>query len=127
MGERHRLINARKHSRELRQWIFHRYRLVDMSGTPVDHEEAFFWPYLVQQARGLIQYKKAAEGKRMANRELYPCGLASVQAVVERSVRYPKPLWTMFKASANETVTSFAWSGHSFTVQEVNPPTSNGT
>lgn len=121
--ERVRLIGARNHARKLRRWIFRHYRLVDEKGQAVDYKESFYWPYLVQQTRALLNAKELADKSKCAPRSgYYESSTASVESVVKRSLSKPKALRVLFEKSARRKVCSFAWTGPRFTVVKIVPP-----
>lgn len=120
--ERRCLMFARKRARQLRTWVFCHYELLDEQGEPVDHEQAFFWPYLVQQARALLLYKKQAVAQDIHHLQLgEKCHLKAVKTVLERSLSFPPELWKVYVDSDSEDV-SFAWKGVWFGVRELVTP-----
>ena len=124
-AERLRLINARKHARQLRHWIFQYYQLVDADGNDVDYKTAFYWPYLAQQARALLLYKASAARRNIGHRSMEDCTLKAVMEAIERTVSKPKALSDLYRLST-AIDDSFAWAGPQFTVRKLESPITSG-
>lgn len=119
--EHRRLIYARKRARILRHWIFGHYQLLDERGNLVDYKRAFYWPYLIQQAKVLIRYKS------IQSNSAGHCGLkegdtdTAVLNAVEQSLKHCKELWHTYSENS-DFPTSFSWKGPQFQVCRVDDP-----
>lgn len=114
--ERRRLMYARKRARILRHWLFQQYQLWDAESNLVNYEVDFYWPYLVQQAKALKEYKRKACLQDIGHRDVNePCTPTAVAKVIENSLRRPEALWAIYSTEI-DTLTSFAWGGPTFSV-----------
>jgi hypothetical protein len=121
--EHRRLIYTRKRARILRHWIFSHYQLLDESGDLVDYKRAFYWPYLVQQARALVRYKsiQSNDASLRGFKEGYID--TAVQKAVEQSLQHCEELWNIYNGNG-DFPNSFSWKGLRFQVRKVkDPPT----
>lgn len=124
-AERLRLINARKHARQLCHWIFQYYQLVDMDGNDVDYKTVFYWPYLVQQACALLLYKASTARCNIGHRSMENCTLKAIMEAIERTVSKPKALSDLYRHST-AIDDSFAWAGPRFTIRKLESPITSG-
>jgi len=107
--EHRRLIYTRKRARILRHWIFSCHQLLDENGDLVDYKRAFYWPYLVQQAKALIQYKSDQSNGDIDT---------AVQNAVEQSLQHCEGLWNIYNGNG-DFPPSFSWKGNRFQVRKV--------
>jgi hypothetical protein len=117
--EHRRLIYARKRARILRHWIFRHYQLLDESGNFVDYKRAFYWPYLVQQAKMLIHYKRIQPSGPGCRRE--EGTEAAVLTAVEKSLQHCEELWKIY-CESSDVPTSFSWNGPRFQIRKIEGP-----
>jgi hypothetical protein len=114
--EHRRLIYARKRARILCHWIFSHYQLLDEGGDIVDYRRAFYWPYLVQQAKALVQSNSAG------HRGFKEGGIdTAVKNGVEQSLQHCKELWNIYNEDG-DFPTSFSWKGPQFQVHKAKDP-----
>ena len=120
--ERRRLMYARKRARKLLYWTFDQWQLIDEQKNPVDAMNAFYWPYLVQQARALILYKRTACNNNIQHIEIPDlCTVNAVKNIVEDSIKTPDSLWQLYCNSTTADI-SFTWSGPWFGVSKIANP-----
>jgi hypothetical protein len=120
--ERRRLMYARKRARKVLHWTFDQWELFDEHNQPVNAIEKFYWPYLAQQARALILYKRTASNNGIHHPEIQnDCNINSVKTVVEHSVMTPEPLWRLY-CTSNAVDVTFAWTGTWYMVSKITNP-----
>lgn len=120
--ERRRLMYARKRARKLIYWTFDQWELLDEQGRPVDAMEKFYWPYIAQQARALILYKRTASNNGIRHTEIpNKCTSKSVKSIVENCIMSPEPLWKIY-CQSNAVDITFAWTGIWFGVSKIANP-----
>jgi hypothetical protein len=118
---------ARKRARKLVYWTFDRWKLIDEQGIAVDAMEKFYWPYLAQQSRALILYKKTAANHDVHHTEAPKhCTVEAVKNTVEDSIMSHELLWKLY-CNSNAVDVTFAWSGTWFTVSEIANPVQRNT
>jgi hypothetical protein len=140
--ERRRIIYARARARHLRLWIFSRYELVDQSGASVDGDTAFFFPYLVQQARALLMYNRNARSQGVGPRESSdeseeegeesqkgePVAMSTINqfhSLIVDALYTPPALRKLFEEDESYTP-SFAYAGPVFSVRKLETPSPKG-
>ena len=121
--ERQRLMYARKRARKLIYWTFDQWELIDEQNQPIDAMEKFYWPYLAQQVRALILYKRSASQNDIHHVEIPDlCDTKSVKVTVEHSIMSPDQLWRMY-SNSNAIDMTFAWTGQWYKVSKIANPT----
>jgi hypothetical protein len=121
MPQRHRLICARSRARALVSWIFFTYKLLDTRDHVIDGLLDFYWPYLAQQARTMVEYKKLARKQKITGR------VSSSDADKDVNVRdlhnallrcFKRNPALLEKYKQTKPSNSFAWKGSAFKVLE---------
>jgi len=119
--EHRRLIYARKRARILRHWIFSHHQLLDENGDSVDYKRVFYWPYLVQQSKALVQCKSIqSNGTGLTGFKGKDIDTA-VRDAVEQSLQHCEELWNMYNEEGDFSA-SFSWKGQRFQVRKVKDP-----
>jgi hypothetical protein len=120
--ERQRLMYARKRGRKLIHWTFDQWELLDEQNRAVNAMEKFYWPYLAQQARALILYKKTACDNGIEHPEIPNlCNLKNVEVIVEHSVMDPEALRGLY-FNSNAMDVTFAWTGTWYKASKISSP-----
>ena len=120
--ERRRLMYTRQRARKLIHWTFDQWQLLDEQDNPINAMEQFFWPYLAQQARTLLAYKRSATDSGIHHPDIPSfCTLKKVRVVIEHSVMSPDLLWKLYSTS-NAVDVTFAWTGTWFKVTKIANP-----
>lgn len=95
-----------------------RYELIDEEGSAHDFMRGFFAPYLVQQARALVQSQCRADIQGFQHRDdniAHFVNWKVVKEVVEDSLSEDPLYWELYTESNQHDVT-YAWQGNKYTV-----------
>ncbi|KAF8872168.1 hypothetical protein BD779DRAFT_1477708, partial [Infundibulicybe gibba] len=104
--ERKSCIEARYRSRVLLRWFFSRYELV-RSGTVLDGYEEVYWRFLARVMKGLLQYKKRADG--LQDSMVKGCNLTAVQEQVDQCFEGVKEYDSAIAYWDGKQIDSLAW------------------
>jgi hypothetical protein len=124
LHERGRMIHARACARELVEWLFSKFELVDHSNpsTTVDGKVDVYWTYLVHHGQLLVAYKQQAFENCMEWSGPGQCLPGDVKSAVERSFAHNPTLQQMYVSQKLKS-TTFAWPGLAYAVRKRSSPT----
>ena len=107
--------------------MFDRWELLDEQKRPINAMEKFYWPYLTQQAKALILYKKTASDSGIHHTEIPKlCTHKAVRSLIENCIMSPEPLWKTY-CHSNAADMTFAWMGTWYTVLKITSPVQRET
>lgn len=113
--ERHELIEARRISRSVVDWLFDHYQL-SLNGSLVPKSrQTLYWPYLAHQAKTLLWYiQKIEQENPPKDRYETACTYEAVKHAIRSCFRTVVPFWNAWDAC--QETQSFAWPGPPFDV-----------